>query len=424
MKPLILAGLWCLTLAAAFFAGKTFSGRESMSSLHAEAPPANSAELAQSSDTAFTTAPSDEAPTSLAPSTRSPLSLANGLNQVATLSETETRQLLDEALALPASDPQRSRTVISLLARLAETNPIAAIQLAEEIDAMRDGQRARERILEVWAGNDPTAALQWASEEMADAPIATRHSHMQAVLRGYASVNPEAAFQYASSLDESTRIAQRFKSNLMEEVLETQIENGGLADARITVEQMPDGQMKNEMLREVVDEWASFDPVAAADYVSSLGDAASSRLKASLVSEWAENDPQSAADWLSTLPDDDPAIPYSTAAIIREWTRYDMEAPADWLNSLPASKDLDRAVASYTYRAAQQDPEGAMTWAESIVSDDLRGRMMQNVAGSWREVDPASFEDYLETAPLSAEQKTAFQQAEPSRGSRGGFRRR
>lgn len=418
-----LAGFWCLTLVVAFFAGKTFSDREPILSPTSEASLSSSVAPARSPDTTLLLATSEQAISSQPLSKRPPLSLANGLKQLATLSETETRQLLEAALAMPTSDPQRSRTVISLLARLAETNPQAAIQMAEEIGAVGEVLRARERILEVWAGNAPLDALAWIDQESASFPLSTQHSHLQAALRGYAGSDPEAAFQYAAGLDESTRLAQRLKSNLMEEVIETQIENGGLEDARIAVEQMSEGRLKSELLREVVDEWASFDPVAAASYVSSLGDNASSRLKASLVSEWAENDPQAAAAWLGSLPEDDPAIPYATAGIIREWTRYDMAAPADWLNSLPASEDLDRAVASYTYRAAQEDPENAMTWAESIVSERLRGRMMENVAGNWRELDPAAFESYLETAPLSVEQKTTLQQAEGSQRRRGYWRR-
>ncbi|MEN8724979.1 MAG: hypothetical protein ABF325_05360, partial [Lentimonas sp.] len=136
-----------------------------------------------------------------------------------------------------------------------------------------------------------------------------------------------------------------------------------------------------------------------------------------LVDEWAENDPAAAAAWLSGLDTEDPAVARAASDVIREWTRYDLTASAEWLNSLPVSADIDRAVASYTMRAAQEDPRTAMSWAESISSDWARYRMMKSVAETWKSEDPDAFEAYVEASELSAEQKEDLRKAE----SRGGF---
>jgi hypothetical protein len=174
--------------------------------------------------------------------------------------------------------------------------------------------------------------------------------------------------------------------------------------------------MQNSLRRELVDEWAEFDPQAAAAYVSTLGEDADSSIKSALVSRWAQSDPAAAAAWLSSLDVDDPAIARASSSIIREWTRYDLTASADWLNSLPASPELDRAVISYTFRAAEEDPETAMSWAESIEDDRRRTWMMERVAITWKEQNAETFKSYLDKSELSAEQREKLENAQ-SRGN-------
>ena len=164
----------------------------------------------------------------------------------------------------------------------------------------------------------------------------------------------------------------RLKNNLLDQVIRVQIESGGLQAAKLAVDLVADPEMQRSLRRELVDEWAEFDPKAAASYVAKLGEDADSSIKSALVSEWAESDPAAAAAWLSSLNVDDPAIARASSSVIREWTRYDLAASADWLNSLPASPELDRAVISYTFRAAEEDPETAMSWAQSIEDDRRR----------------------------------------------------
>src|SRR5690606_29654394 len=99
----------------------------------------------------------------------------------------------------------------------------------------------------------------------------------------------------------------------------------------------------------------------------------------------------------------------------------DLNESAAWLNTLPPSPELDRAIASYTYRAAQEDPAGAMGWAESISNDRMRTRMMQQVARSWKIENPQSFEVYLDESEFTEDEKEALRRVETTTG--GGWRR-
>ena len=341
--------------------------------------------------------------------------------QLRTQSSAMTRQLLNAALAVPISDPGRSETINQLLEQLAASDPLAALEFADGIASLRDAERARNNILEVWASNEPMAALAWADSALADVPYNLRNSQMEAIIRGFAETNPKGAFNYANALSEATTSELRLKNRLLSEVIETQIGGGGLAEAQTTIALMPDGPSKENLQRELVNEWAAFDPLSAAAYVQGLGSDASTGMKTALIGEWAESDPAAAAAWLSNLSTEDPAYSHATTQITREWTRYDLTASSEWLNSLPASPELDRAVATYTYRAAQEDPPTAMSWAESINNANMRNRMMQQVAANWKNDDPEGFTSYLDNSDLNEEQREKLETAKSWHSSGHGW---
>ena len=143
------------------------------------------------------------------------LSLEDMLREIPTLSAQESRQLLTQALALPKSDPKRARLINELLGQIAETEPMAALELATQIESLRDYERARVSILEVWGRNDPAAAVAWATTALANEPSRSRSSQLTAIYRGYAMSNPEAAFQQALNLDEGNRLKNRLLSEVI-----------------------------------------------------------------------------------------------------------------------------------------------------------------------------------------------------------------
>jgi hypothetical protein len=347
------------------------------------------------------------------------VNLSQALAEVAKLSPTETKDFIAEAMALSTTDPKRSRILTALLEQLAQTNPVEAYEMTATISSLRDAERAKTAILEVWGKNDPLTALNWAASVLIDEPDHLIRAQMRAIYEGYAENNAPAAFSSALALPKDGRDEIRLRNQLLATVVESQIRDGQVEQVKQAIALMSDEDSgKENLVRELVSEWAKYDPLSAAGYIDALGDQASSQLKSTLVEQWADSDPAAAASWLSRLDPEDPTISRAASSIIREWTRHDLNASAEWLNSLPASPELDRAVASYTYRAAQEDPGTAMTWAESISNDWVRDRMMQSVAVTWRAENPEAFEGFLESSELDAEQKEKLRNAE-SRGSSG-----
>ncbi|MFT6235158.1 MAG: Rod binding domain-containing protein [Lentimonas sp.] len=394
-------GVWLASIALAFFIGRALAS--------------TGASTQQTASEALGTAQIQE-PTRSDPA-RGDTGAAAEEEAAATLellssqSSQMTRQLLNAAFAVPMSDPGRSGTINKLLEQLAMSDPLAALEFTEGIASRRDAERARNNILEVWASNEPMAALAWADNALADVPYNLRNSQMEAIIRGFAETNPKGAFTYANALGEDSASDLRLKNRLLSEVIETQIRSGGLEEAHATIALMVDGPSKDNLQRELVNEWATFDPVSAAAYVQGLGSDASTGMKTALIGEWAESDPAAAAEWLSNISAQDPAYRQATTQITREWTRYDLTASSEWLNSLPASPELDRAVATYTYRAAQEDPPSAMSWAESINNPSMRNRMMQQVAANWKNDDPEGFTSYLDNSELSQKEREQLETA-------------
>lgn len=340
------------------------------------------------------------------------------LQELGSLNESQTRELLAEALALPQSDFRRARMIRGLLGQLAESKPEEALALADTIGSLRDSEQARRNILEIWGRNDPQAALKWSQLALADEPMRARRSQLLAIYRGFGRGQPAAAFNSALALPSDNRSDQRLRNDALEEIIETEIKNGGLLAARQRIELMQDDPTKNNLVRELVDEWASYDPEGAASYVQAMGDTASTSVKTALLGEWAENDPAAAAAWLVAQDPDKEVLARASTEIIRQWTRFDMAASAEWLNSMSSSPELDRAVISYTFQAAREDPASAMTWAESINNDRMRTHMMERVAGSWKADDPESFKNYLNRSELNEAQRSLLENAREFPGGR------
>ena len=63
------------------------------------------------------------------------------LEQLQIQSSEMTRRLLNAALALPMSEPGRSDTINDLLKQLAATDPLAALEFANDIPSLRDADR-------------------------------------------------------------------------------------------------------------------------------------------------------------------------------------------------------------------------------------------------------------------------------------------
>lgn len=353
------------------------------------------------------------------------LLLQSGTNQLSSLEGALLVQRLssDElphALALIQNMSEgklKNNLLLGLMERWGRLDPNMALEQASSITASGLKRNAISRVLKGWGATNPSEAISWLNENAADFSSRDYRSNFTKVMAGYASQDPYAAFQYATSLNDG-----RLKNNGVGEVLKALQAEGRVGDARGLIEGMPEGGAKQSAMNQFVAQWASYDPEAASRYVEAYnGQNGYKRMQRELIESWANYDPESAADWLSGIsPESDDNYGALVTDLVSRWSRHDMEASAEWLNSVEPSPEIDRAVVVFAFHASQEDPEMAMSWAESISDEKMRNKMTKQVASSWKRNDIESFNTYLANSEhLSEEAKDTLRKAPVWRGGRG-----
>ncbi len=342
--------------------------------------------------------------------------------KIANLSAEEIAPTLAQIESL---DPSQARDLMLLgvVERWAAYEPQAALAYAQAIPGMRLSNRAVNQALEGWGKSDPAAAIAWWNSPENYAAQRVRQNRLESILEGYVATDPFSAFQFAVGLGEGTLEEQRTKREALRTVVETMVESGNLDSALLWATDMEPGEGQTAALAEIMQEWAEYDPDGASAYLEQLaGRDDFDEVRNSMIRTWAESDPEQASAYLTTLDVDDPNRGRLSAMLVYQWSRYDLTGPAEWLNTQPASPELDRAVATLTYRAASDDPASAMSWAESISDERMRQRSIDRVAREWAGQDPEAFADYVKSSEFSDEEKQRLLETQPNTGGGWGGR--
>ncbi len=348
-----------------------------------------------------------------------PRELRLAVREAGLLDPYEAERFLESALSLP---PGRAREelVRTLLLRLAVSDPVRAMELTAGISGQAERERTMAEVLESWGTLHPFGALEWIEESRDRIPTALYLRRIQAAVAGFAQTNPDGALSYALAIPEDTRSNRRLRDRLVREVLDMQVESGRIEEAKGMIPSLPEGSLRDGAIREFVGSWGRVDPTQAASFLQSvdLSEGEWARATSALVRAWSEIDPAQAAGYVAALPPEDPAFSGSVATLIEQWSRYDLAAPGDWLNEFPPSPEIDRAAALYSMRAAEDDPDAAMSWAQSIEREGLRDRLSVRIGAIWRESDPESFNNFLRSGEID---EALAERIERTEGRSGGW---
>ncbi len=315
---------------------------------------------------------------------------------------------LQAALAAAPGTAGLTARLETLFTELAASDPLLALEYAAQISGVRQQRSTINSILRIWAGQDGAAALAWYRDTSENLPLALREERLQSILAGYGASDARGALAYVAAMDPTGSGGRRMQLSAYQSVFDGLVESGRINLALDALAGIGDASMRGDLQLGLIQSWAGQNPEAVALYLDGLADEIPANAHATLVRAWAELDPTRAAAHVSSLGAEHPDFGRATASVIAQWTQYDIAGPGEWLNTLPASPEVDRSVAIYTARAAREDPEGAMSWAASIQNDRLRTRMMERVAGEWRQVDPVAFDAFMETGDWSDEQRQRF----------------
>lgn len=294
------------------------------------------------------------------------------------------------AMAFAAAHPELSVDSTSFtpgLQKLAETEPVKAVNLALDIkDEYRRGSTLSS-LMSTWVESDPNAAFDWA---LALSNPKLRQDAITAAVGAWSKSDPKAALAYvetipdgdirtssfkkawgdwfrsdplgatahlASTKDEKLLSGVRFEFSYYSEGL-SPTERGQL------LAQIPAGEFKNEVLRTMTDI-----DIRKGNYNQAIAS-------------------------LNDMPDSS-SRDRSMHKLSEEWSKNDPSAVAEWLKKMPDTSDRDLAIAGYSSTLSRSDPAGAIQWAESIPDAKLRSGAMRNIATNWLRVDPAKAEAWI-----------------------------
>lgn len=136
-----------------------------------------------------------------------------------------------------------------------------------------------------------------------------------------------------------------------------------------------------------------------------------------LAQAWAQQSPPDAIVWVNSLPQGD-VQNAAAGAIVSGWAAKDVHGAADWVASLGPGVERDRSADALVRAAAQQYPREAWDWAVSIQDPATRERAASFAAQMMGARDPATARQWIDSAPLSADEKLQLQAALAKTGAK------
>jgi len=374
--------------------------------------------------------------------------------------------------AIGRQDPERALTLArelvstreqraiynALFARMAATDPAAAVSRLLLVPAGDSRDRALRALAEGWARIDLPAALTWARQlDPADRPPA-----MEAVLAILTPEDPLRAIDLApqalmgAALDRILVAALQMLvrddpgkaavvvSRLAPGEAQTQaalVVARALADrdpgeALVWIRTLPADQVQGLALNNVLEVWGAKDPASAGQFVAQMNPGpAQEAAAAQLARLLAAANPANALAWAQSLTSD-PARNLALITIASTWAQRDPVAAARWAGSVAApelrtealrgtlsywmlqdSRAAQDFVFSLTGEAqaraaefiapglAQQDPPAALAWAQALPTAEAREAALAAAYARWRGNAPAAARTWLAAANLPPEIK-------------------
>lgn len=184
-------------------------------------------------------------------------------------------------------------------------------------------------------------------------------------------------------------------------VLDTLAQRGNYARAKAGLQRLPQSEMKDHLVTNLVLQWGRDDPLAAAEWLLSIPvSSARTGAFAQLGKAWAEVRPQEAAEILLRLPAGELRRQSITAALTA-WIEQSPAAASAWLAQLEPDPDLDLVAARIARvpQLVQTRVDVALGWAESIVDGNERVQALGSIVVVWADRDRAAAVRYVQQAP-------------------------
>jgi hypothetical protein len=347
------------------------------------------------------------------------------------LSERDPRRAFADVRELPFW----SNDLDQFFQNWAQQDPAEAAAHAAQLPHDRLRSFALRNVAQKWAEVDREAALAWAQTSPPNPPGVTIEARdpgpLAAVIESWLKTNASGAMAWVEQLPEGlvkTDVLAALSGSLSDQEPRYAIEfaammpdgtaqDGALrnmigqwsqkdfAGALEWAQQQPDEQVRQLLLPTLAGDLAWRDTAAALELALEIGGEGSTRAISSILQIWTRREPAAAAEWVSLQPD----RAKHSASVAELWAEKDADAALEWVNGNTAGDERDEALSRGANMVTQtRQPQRAEKWIQGIENADRRAKAYENVAFWWMRNHPKSAREWIKTAPLSAQAKSAL----------------
>ena len=408
-KPIVIASVWGLSVAAAFVAGKAI------------APPADEVSASQQSAKSDLGAShqgaagvvSEGGPATSMSSARARLDAAPMVRRGSTpeemvediaryddaidrtnallalidsLSPDQFLSVVDSFRQLGITDDRRGEYKM-LLTAWAKVNPSEALGYASENTR---GNFARNTILSTWAADSPEAAIAWA-EANHDNPDRA-NPWLVGVIEGIAPHDIGRATDLMATLPRSGERGEALRSVI------SQLMGGDPEDAKNWATSIEEDYLRSGAAAYTAEALARKDPAGAAEWLAGLGDVdALNRAAEDITSDWYRESPEEATAWITSLPPE--AMSEAAEGVVGNIVREDPVQAAEYLSQLATSNpdaNFDSSIRDLVRGSSRRDPELAAVWVGGLSDSNDQARYYRGILGDWTRRDATAANQWIQ----------------------------
>lgn len=304
------------------------------------------------------------------------------------IAETDPQLALAEALSTPNAQ-KRSQMVSNIVQHIARNDPAAAVVFLEQISDRHQKLEASQQLVSTWIRNDPEAAMEWI--------LGQDDETMGETIRA-------AAYQLAhNDVDAAMRLLPRLKAeeqvSIRQQIAETLATTRSPGEAQAFVRQFEGQPGYDQLQASVIGGVARTDVMMAKQLADQLADgSARDNAYVKVIGHHAQTDPLQAARWLNNVSDER-MRGVAAGQLASNWYQHDPAAAERWVAGLPVGSSRDDAIMRMSYQWRSPTTEQAELIA-SIEDRDKRGRAKIRRIYALMRTDPAKARKLLEDTDI------------------------
>lgn len=276
------------------------------------------------------------------------LAPANVFHRLHLLATKDPALAIQETLARRMPEEERRPLLIESLGNLARIDPKKALEFIES-NRRLPREAAKDAIARGWAETDPEAAFEWAVSNLSSDSYA---SPLRTIVETWSKTDPDAATAAALPL---------LPCRALDDSLSRLLRNWMTASPEASADWIQkQDSLPEPVLHAAIDAMASTRSLLAVSLLSRpMSDRVRTEHAETIARLWSRTDPDSARQWLNTLPRDRAYLAAANAIAGNLAQRSAADAIA-FYNSLPP--DIDRSAIITTLAGGLTDPQAALNW--------------------------------------------------------------